>query len=265
VVEDLAHEHGRQAALLLTYIKQVFAWAEDREVIEANPVATLKAQKVAPELAPRKRARVLSDDEIRGLWNLTEPPDGMHRTTLLVLQLILATGQRPGEVAGMRWSEFDDETWIVPAERRRKTDDEHAVPLTRIALELLERAQSLARPDADYVFERQPGKPVSVAAIGKAVNRCAKALGNAEGDRWRPHDLRRTMRTGLAAAGISETVAEVTIGHVRRGIAGVYDRHGYEAEKVAALQAWERRLLRIAAGKPADDNRNVVSIAEGRE
>jgi len=58
----------------------------------------------------------------------------------------------------------------------------------------------------------------------------------------------------LAACGISETVAELTIGHTRKGIAAVYDQHAYDAEKRAALEAWERRLLRIASGKLADDN-----------
>ena len=97
VVETLAQERGRQAALLLTYTKQLFAWCEDREIIEANPVATLKAQKVAKALSPKSRARVLTDAEIRTLWNCDRPPEGMHRATLLVLQFILATGQRPGD------------------------------------------------------------------------------------------------------------------------------------------------------------------------
>ena len=71
------------------------------------------------------------------------------------------------------------------------------------------------------------------------------------------------MRTGLAAAGVSETVAEAVIGHVRKGITGVYDRHRYDAEKRAAMEAWDRRLQRIAAGEDAGED-NVTSIAEGR-
>jgi integrase len=260
VVEKLAQEKGRQAALLLTYTKGLFAWAEDREIIEANPVATIKPGKIDKALSPRKRARVLTDDEIRGVWNRTEPPEGMHRVTLLALRMILATGQRPGEVCGMRRSEIDGRWWRIPAERRGKTEDEHAVPLTETALAIMEEAGG-----QDYVFSARGG-PVEVAAIGKAVKRCAKALGNqakgAEGH-WRPHDLRRTMRTGLAAAGVSETVAEAVIGHVRKGITGVYDRHRYDAEKRAAMEAWDRRLQRIAAGEDAGED-NVTSIAEGR-
>ncbi len=260
VVEKLAQQHGRQAALLLTYTKGMFAWAEDREIIEANPVATIKPGKIDKAMSPRKRARVLTDDEITALWHTEQPPEGMHRVTLLALKMILATGQRPGEVAGMRRDEIEGRWWRIPAERRGKTEDEHAVPLTDTALALIEAAGG-----RDYVFEARRRQPVEVAALGKAVRRCAVALGNesrgAEGY-WRPHDLRRTMRTGLAAAGVSETVAEATIGHVRQGITGVYDRHRYDAEKRAALEAWERRLLRIAAGEAGEDN--VVSLEGAR-
>lgn len=266
VVEDLAPKHGRTAALLLTYTKQLFAWAEDREIIEASPIATLKASKVAPELSPRKRARVLDESEIQALWNLSEPPKGMHKKTLLALKLILATGQRPGEVASMTWNEIQGKTWTIPADRRGKTEDAHTVPLTDTALELLKEAKALGRAKAKYVFEQRKDQPLEVSALGKAVKRCATALGNTEKGSeglWRPHDLRRTMRTGLAAAGVSETVAETTIGHVRQGIAGVYDRHRYDNEKRAALEAWERRLLRIVSGEPVEDEK-VVSLSEAR-
>jgi hypothetical protein len=57
--------------------------------------------------------------------------------------------------------------------------------------------------------------------------------------------LRRTARTGLAAEGIIAEIAERVVGHVQTGIIGVYDHHRYDQEKRAALEAWERRLLRI--------------------
>jgi hypothetical protein len=65
------------------------------------------------------------------------------------------------------------------------------------------------------------------------------------------------MRTGLAAAGVDDLVAETTIGHTRQGIAAVYDQHKYDREKRQALETWERRLLRIVEGNEAD---NVVEL-----
>lgn len=258
VLEDLAAKHPRQAGLLLDYTKQLFSWAEDRELIETSPVASLKALKIGPGLAGTKRARVLSEAEIRGFWSVTEPPEGMHVVTLLALKLILVTGQRPGEVAGMRWDEIQGRVWTVPARRRGKTEDAHTVPLTETAERVLSEARAVGRDAAEHVFEVHKGVSISTSAMGKAVKRCANALGMEE-PRWKPHDLRRTMRTELAGLGISENVAEATIGHVRRGIVGVYDRYGYDTEKQAALEAWERRLMRIAEVE-AGDSDHVVSI-----
>lgn len=269
VVEKLAHEHGRQAALLLTYTKGVFAWAEEREYVDVNPVASIIPRKVDRRLKPRKRGRVLGADEIRALWNRAAPPDGMDALTLAALQLVLVTGQRPGEVAGMRWADVDARnTWTIPAAHRLKSEEAHAVPLTRSALDVLERLRETARQGAAHVFERKRGQPIDVNALNKAVRGCWGALQNAndpDESHWRPHDLRRTTRTGLSAAGVSEEVAERVIGHAKRGMTAVYNRHEYVLEKRAALEAWERRLATIARGEDPDAERaDVISIDAGR-
>lgn len=267
LVEALAETHSRQAALLLTYTKQLFAWAEDRELIEGNPVATLRPHKIAKSLAPRNRARILDDAEIRGFWENVETC-GMHRLTALALKLILLTGQRPGEVVGMRWDEIEGSVWTIPAERRGKTATAHTVPLTETVREILETARyELVRlskrrkgQGGDFVFETRAGRLPNSTVVAQAAKRFSAPLGNKADPtwgRWRPHDLRRTMRTGLSAAGVNETVAELVIGHTRKGIAAVYDLHKFDAEKRAALEAWERRLLRIVEGQPADDEKVV--------
>lgn len=206
---------------------------------------------MSPALSPRRRGRVLSGDEIRAFWEQVETC-GMHRLTALALKFVLVTGQRPGEVAGIRSNEIDGERWTIPAERRGKTDTDHVVPLTRTAMDLLDSAATetsrLSRRHertGDFLFEARPGSPIKPGAMARAVKRYACTMDN-QGDEiwgtWTPHDLRRTMRTGLAAMGVEEVVAEATIGHTRKGIAAVYDVHGYVREKRAALQAWETRL-----------------------
>lgn len=262
MVEKVAAVHPRTAALLLTHTKGLFAWAEDREIIEANPVATIRPRKVSKAMTPRKRARVLDDHEIRAFWN---GDSGMHRLTELALRLVLVTGQRPGEVAGMRWDEIDGELWTIPASRRGKTETAHVVPLTDTARGLIEEARAEVerlggrrkQKASGHVFEARPGASITTPALGRAVSRFRAELENRKADtwgHWTPQDLRRTCRTRLAAEGIGEAVAEAVIGHVRQGIVGVYDRHSYDREKRAALEAWERRLLRIAEGGSTDDN-----------
>lgn len=267
IVEDLAATYPRQAAMLLAYIKLVFSWAEDRELIEANPVATLKPQKIDPRMKSAPRRRVLTDVEIKALWNGVDDSP-LHRLTAIALKMVLLTGQRPGEVAGMRWDEVEGNVWIIPASRRGKTDTSHLVPLTSTAMDLLAEAREEGRRldkrrrsgSSGFVFETRPGAPITVNAIDRAVKRHVARLGNVEvqdGGHWRPHDLRRTCRTRLSAAHIPESVAEAVIGHTRKGIIAVYDQHAYAEEKRAALETWERHLLAIVTG---EDHENVVPL-----
>ena len=64
------------------------------------------------------------------------------------------------------------------------------------------------------------------------------------------HDLRRTMATGMQRLGISLPVVEAVLNHIsgsRAGIAGVYQRHDFRAEKKQALAAWADEVARIVA------------------
>ena len=66
---------------------------------------------------------------------------------------------------------------------------------------------------------------------------------------WRLHDLRRTMRSGLAALGVSQVVAELTLGHRTplTGLVGMYDAHGYADEKRAAWLKWARHVAKLVS------------------
>jgi len=66
-------------------------------------------------------------------------------------------------------------------------------------------------------------------------------------DPWTPHDLRRTVRTGIARLGCPPPVAEAILGHAAGGIVGVYDQHAYEAEAGDWLQKWNDHLDRLRA------------------
>lgn len=273
MVEAKAAEAPRSAAQLLIYARKIMSYAADREIIEANPVADLKPASITVKgrrdpLRPNRRERVLDEEEIRALWTKAEA-SGLHRLTALALKLVLVTGQRPGEVAGMHESEINGRVWTIPAARRGKTETEHAVYLTDTALGILdaaaeERARLAKRrrePWAGYIFEARPGAALTAHALARAVLRYADALGSADlpdkGGRWRPHDLRRTMRTGLSACRVRPDIAELVTGHVIPGIRAVYDHHDYAAEQRAAHEAWERRLQRIVAGEDADAADNV--------
>ena len=276
-IEEKAKDAPRQAAIMLSYARKLFDYAADRDFIPANPLAGLKPSSIKVEgkrdpLKAVARGRILDRAEIRGLWENAEDT-GLHLLTALCLKLILVTGQRPGEVAGMHIDEIAGRRWTIPATRRGKTDTAHTVHLTDTALEIIETAKveilRLSRRRgkawAGFIFEATPGKPVTNAALSRAVYRSHGALGAKQVEpwgRWTPHDLRRTMRTGLSACRIRPDIAELTIGHTKRGIVAVYDQHGFDEERRTAMEAWEARLLRILSGQDPDTVKadNVVVL-----
>ncbi|MFN4160122.1 MAG: tyrosine-type recombinase/integrase [Gemmobacter sp.] len=278
-VEAKAENTPRAAAQLLLYARRLFDFATDRDHIPANPLAGLKPGAITVKgkrdpLRQVARGRILDHDEIRTFWDSVETC-GLHRLTALALKLVLVTGQRPGEVAGMHKGEISGDVWTIPAARRGKTDSAHTITLTATAKAIIAEAQAeldrLSRrrttPASGHIFEAWPGKPVNNAALARAVERSHVALGAKDvppWGRWTPHDLRRTMRTGLSACRVRPDIAELAIGHTKRGIAAVYDLHGFDAERKAALVAWESRLLRIVAGQDPDAMPDNVVMLEAR-
>ena len=61
----------------------------------------------------------------------------------------------------------------------------------------------------------------------------------------------------MASAGVPRVVIGKILNHVEPGVTAVYDRHGYDAEKRRALEAWARTLDAIVTGKK---RQKVVSI-----
>ena len=70
---------------------------------------------------------------------------------------------------------------------------------------------------------------------------------------WVLHDFRRTMATWLAEAGTAPHIIEAVLNHVsghKAGVAGTYNRAGYEPQKRAALERWGDRIETLVGGKP---------------
>ncbi|MEY6433120.1 tyrosine-type recombinase/integrase [Thioalkalicoccus limnaeus] len=272
LIEAKARTAPRAAALLLTYTKLLFSYAEDRELIELSPATGIKPARIGKALKPVRRTRTLDDAEIRAFWTNADTC-GIHRLTAIALKLILVTGQRPGEVVGMRWDEIDEQsaTWTIPA-ARRKTEEGHTVHLTGTALDLLRQAKAEVQRLSErrrwepggYVFEQREGKPATTAGLSRALDRYAERLGakdHPDWGRWHPHDLRRTCRTRLSEIGIAQEVAERVIGHKQPGLVATYNQHRYHHEIRAALDAWDRRLLAIV--HPPEDNVLAFARAAG--
>jgi len=208
-----------------------------------NPCHGLR-RRIAPARPPRER--VLSPDEIRRLWEKTE---NLAPSLRAIPRLLLLTGCRRDELLGARWSEIeagDLGTWLeVPAERM-KGGRAARVPLSSLAREELERLAAAGR-DPEFLFPgRFPGRPLREAFFFR--KRLLESMG---GKPWTWHDLRRTARTLLAQARVSETAAELFLSHVPpalRGVAGAYNRHDYAREREEAAEALAARVRAILAG-----------------
>ena len=117
---------------------------------------------------------------------------------------------------------------------------------------------------SEFVFTTTGTTPVS--GWSKAKQHLDRAIAESNRGRdlpaWRIHDFRRTVATGLQRLGVALQVVEAVLGHVsgsRAGIVGVYQRHTFDAEKRAALDAWARHLDAIVTGKKA----NVTQLRRG--
>ena len=105
-----------------------------------------------------------------------------------------------------------------------------------------------------YVFSVDGKRPISGFSVLKA--KLDKATGPLSIE-WTFHDLRRTMRTGLASIeGIAHDVAERVIAHAQSTISQTYNLHDYRVKKRHALEMWDARVMAII-NPPAD---NVVAI-----
>jgi len=236
----LLDEVGDRAPVLRNRLQgalnKIFTFATDRGLLESNPAFRIR------RLPETSRSRVLTDAEIKALWTALESTTTeLYALTRLSIKAILLTAQRPGEVAGMRWTEISDGIWTLPASRS-KTGKTNQTPILPMFNAVLERARFYSS-DSEYVFRssRMDNAPVNVCALAAAVRRHKTELGMAAPP-WTPHDLRRTVRTRLAALSVSVIVGEKLLNHSLGGVLAVYDRHDYVAEKRVALAKWERRL-----------------------
>lgn len=248
---DIARENGPFAAnRARASLSGLFNWALGEGLIDASPI--LGTNKATEEIS---RDRVLTPKELRLIWE--HAGEGDYRD---IIRLLILTGQRREEVGGMLWPEIDlaNATWRIGAERT-KNGLVHDVPLSASAVEML-KGRSRRDDTREFVFGSRNGPFQGWSNAKEALDsRVLEALQarhdpNAELKPWRLHDIRRTVATRLADLGVLPHVIEAVLNHIsghRAGVAGVYNRAVYAAEKRAALDLWAHHLARYAPNGPA--------------
>lgn len=214
-----------QANRVLAALSSMFVWAMRAGLAESNPAA------LVPRNAEVARERVLTDSELAAIWRGTGTGSDYHR----IIRLLLCTGCRREEIGGLRWDEIEGDA-IVLGKARTKTGAVHEAPLTGLAL-----AQLPARYERAFVFGL--GADAGFSGWSKAKGRLDTTLGF----EWRLHDLRRTMSTRLNEGGTDPHIVEALLGHAgaRAGVAGVYNRAEYRAQRLGALATWAEYIERV--------------------
>jgi integrase len=238
---QIADESGGFAAnRARTALGSLYAWAIAEGLADANPV--VGTRKAVDEIA---RDRVLTDDELKLIWRHAGDADFGA-----IIRLLILTGQRREEVAAMTWEEVDLEgaTWRIGG-NRTKNGRAHDVPLASQAIEILTALER--REERALVFGSRDGPFSGWSKAKKAFDaRVAKKLGRVQAP-WRLHDIRRTVATRMADLGVLPHVVEAVLNHIsghKAGVAGIYNRASYAAEKRAALEMWASHVIVLAGG-----------------
>ena len=211
-------------------IRTMMNWCRKRGIVESSPVPMLS-------FSSQPRSRILTDDELSTVWHRAETygyPYGR------IVQLLILTGQRRGEIAALRRSWMQDGEIVFP-EGFTKNKREHVIPVGDMTRDLLQ----VLPEGTDLFFPARYRTQTPFNGWSKAKHAFDQDIDVTE---YTLHDLRRTYSSNLARLGIPIHVTEKLLNHVSgtiSGIAAVYNRHSYLNEMRAAVCVYEEHLARI--------------------
>jgi integrase len=225
----------------------MFRWAMSRDDLKYSPVDGVEAPRPL-----RPRTRFLSNIELAAAWRSSFDFENAYGS---LFRLLILTGQRRGEVAGLQWSELDRNcaTWRLPAERS-KNRRAHLVSLSHAAIaELDSIADGNSWPETGLVLRSSCCTALSAFSKAKVewdhrIEKMLSSCGSTFMADWRLHDIRRSVATGMQALQIRTEIIEAVLNHqcgTRDGIVSVYQRYDYEVEKRLALNLWAEHIAKL--------------------
>jgi len=251
-VSKKSASNGRQVRNVL---RQIYSYAVWKDLVENNPAQGIAVVASAP------RKRVLTDDEMKMLWQAWSQPQDFQGLQLspemgLALRLALVALVRGQEIVGARKDEIDKRarTWLIPASRM-KGKRPHLVPLSGLAMEIIDQALALSG-GSEFLFPSPRGAgedvPMDRGAFSRAMSRVCSVLSI---ENATPHDFRRTGATNITSERIgmprfivSQILAHATDTGGAAAVTGMhYDLNDYLPEKRKALDAWDELLRRIVS------------------
>jgi integrase len=232
----------------LKSIKTFLRWCVGRAILDQSPAEGVPSP--AKEIA---RDRVLDDKELGQIILAARKMGGPYGG---IVELLALTGQRREEVARLTWEELDlaQRVWTIP-KSRSKNAKSHIVHLSDQSVAVLKRADRRG----PLVFSLLGAKPFQDFGRAKhLLDQCSGVTG------WRLHDLRRTCVSGMARLGAAPHVADRVLNHQSgtiSGVAAVYQRHEFLAERRAALDLWGAHVGHILKASSCEHRGELKIVA----
>lgn len=254
----LVRDKPATARKLFAILRRLFNFAVAQDDLKVSPLDGMESPPV-----PASRDRVLEDWELALVWKAAGK---IGKPFGPMVRLLILTGARREEVAGLHWTELREETamWHLPSDRA-KNGNALDLPLSVLAVAELEGIKGKGDnwPRRGLLFSTTGKTPVSgFSKAKKRLDAEVAKLNDGEAlDHWTLHDLRRTLATGMQRLGVRFEVTEAILNHVsgsRAGVAGIYQRHDWGPEKRSALDAWAAHLQAVLTER---DKTNVVHLA----
>ncbi|EEP9808257.1 tyrosine-type recombinase/integrase [Salmonella enterica] len=244
---------------VLRMLKRLFDYAVVRGMIEVNPAISFGSKDAGGKEEGRKRA--LTREELILFFKALRRGRGISRENELTFKIILALGVRKMELCAAEWSEFDleNEVWHLPGSRAKNGDDID-IPLAKPVTEWIKEIRLFAGDSRWFIPARRARTTahVSRSTLNMVMPSVLKEMPDVEP--FSIHDLRRTMRTQMAAIGIDPVIAERCLNHKIPGVEGIYNRHQYFDERKAALAKWADLLVALEHG----EDYNVTPIRKAK-
>ncbi|MDP3074749.1 site-specific integrase [Bradyrhizobium sp.] len=223
------HNHALQNA------KTFFTWAQKRRYITDNPTVGFSPHKIA------NRARVLTDAELKSIWEATAEPT-IHNS---IVRLLILTGQRKGEIAKLipAYYSHNQQTICLPSEVT-KNGREHTLPIGSTCRSMLASCLSTATTPFLFPARGKTDSPFNGWSKSKAALDKACGVKN-----WRLHDIRRTFRTLHGKLKTPPHIAERLVNHIsaQTDVEIIYDQYKYLPEMREAMDNYEAYLKNIFA------------------
>jgi integrase len=228
------------AARVKQRINSIFRYAIQTGYAEYNPVEALKDVLKTRKVQHRQSIQL---DQLPVYLNALANYSG-YSVTRYALQFITMVFVRPGELRSAEWKDIDLDKaiWRIPAEKM-KMDEEHIVPLSTQAIDLLKLVKELSG-NYELVF---PGshdyrKPMSENTLTYAIR---KRLGFDA----TAHGFRTAASTILNESGFRVDVIERQLAHGERNkVRAAYNRSQYLAERTEMMQWYADYLDGLKAG-----------------